>query len=123
MAGGKGGKGKRRPLEGKRKHPPSAPSEEFGDSEFSEEFSLGDYGSPTPMGVYQGLRGLEVLRRDAETAHRDIKVLEDDRAIMKEWCDKAMDKVIRAGWLLMKRPGVVMPDDIVADVLLHWLLR
>jgi hypothetical protein len=49
MAGGKGGKGKRRSSEGKRKRPSSPPSEEFRDSEFSEEeFSLGDYGSPTP---------------------------------------------------------------------------
>jgi hypothetical protein len=27
-----------------------------------------------------------------------------------------MDKAIRAGWILMRRPGVVVPDDIVADV-------
>jgi hypothetical protein len=60
---------------------------------------------------------LEVARRDVEASHRDIKVLEDDRAIMKAWCDKAMDKAIRAGRILMKRPGVVVPDDIVVDVL------
>jgi hypothetical protein len=48
MDGGKGGKGKHRSLEGKRKRPPSPPSEDFGDSKFSEEeFSSGDYGSPT----------------------------------------------------------------------------
>jgi hypothetical protein len=48
MVGGKGGKEKRRPSEGKRKRPPSPPSEEFGDSKFSkEELSSGDYGSPT----------------------------------------------------------------------------
>ena len=52
-----------------------------------------------------------------EVACRDIKVLEDNCVIMKVWCDKAMDKVIRAGRILMKRPGVVVPDDIVADVL------
>jgi hypothetical protein len=60
---------------------------------------------------------LEVARRDVEASHHDIKVLEDDRAIMKAWCDKAMDKAIRAGRILMKRPGVVVPDDIVVDVL------
>jgi hypothetical protein len=27
-----------------------------------------------------------------------------------------MDKAIRAGQILMRRPGVVVPDDIVADV-------
>jgi hypothetical protein len=43
--------------------------------------------------------------------------LEDDRVIMKAWCDKEMDKAIRAGQMLMKRPGVVVPDDIVTDVL------
>jgi hypothetical protein len=60
---------------------------------------------------------LEVARRDAEAAHRDVKVLEDDRDIMKAWCDKAMDKAVQAGWILMKRPGVAVPDDIVVDVL------
>jgi chromosome segregation ATPase len=60
---------------------------------------------------------LEVARRDAEAARHDIKALEDDRAIMKAWCDKAMDKAVRADWILMKRPGVVVPDDIVADIL------
>jgi hypothetical protein len=32
-------------------------------------------------------------------------------------CDKAMDKVVRAERILMRRPGVVVPEDIVADVL------
>jgi hypothetical protein len=27
-----------------------------------------------------------------------------------------MDKAIRAGRILMRRPGIVVPDDIVADV-------
>jgi hypothetical protein len=27
-----------------------------------------------------------------------------------------MDKAIRAGRILMRRPGVIVPDDIVADV-------
>jgi hypothetical protein len=27
-----------------------------------------------------------------------------------------MDKAIRAGQILMRRPGVVVPDDIIADV-------
>jgi hypothetical protein len=31
--------------------------------------------------------------------------------------DKAMDKVVHVGHILMKRPGVVVPKDIVADVL------
>jgi hypothetical protein len=52
-----------------------------------------------------------------EIAHRDIKVLEDNHGIMKAMCDKAMDKVVRVGRILMKRLGVVVPKDIVADVL------
>jgi hypothetical protein len=39
MAGGKKGKKGRRPADGKRKRPPSPPSEDFGDSEYSEEVS------------------------------------------------------------------------------------
>ena len=35
---------------------------------------------------------------------------------MKAQRDKAMDKAIRAGRILMRRLGVVVPDDIVADV-------
>jgi hypothetical protein len=27
-----------------------------------------------------------------------------------------MDKVVRAGWILMRRPGVVVPEDIITDV-------
>ena len=45
------------------------------------------------------------------------QALEDDRVVMKAMYDKAMDKVIHAGRILMRRPGVVMPEDIVADVL------
>jgi hypothetical protein len=37
--------------------------------------------------------------------------------VMNAMCDKAMDKVVRAGRILMRRPSVVVPEDIVADVL------
>ena len=30
--------------------------------------------------------------------------------------DKAMDKFVHAGRILMRRPGDMVPDDIVADV-------
>jgi hypothetical protein len=36
---------------------------------------------------------------------------------MKAWCNKAMDKAVRAGCIFMKRPGVMVPDDIIPDVL------
>jgi hypothetical protein len=35
---------------------------------------------------------------------------------LKAQRDKAMDKAVHAGRILMRRPGVVVLDDIVADV-------
>jgi hypothetical protein len=45
-----------------------------------------------------------------------VKATEDTSATLRAQCDRAMDKVVRAGRILMRRPGVVVPDDIVADV-------
>jgi hypothetical protein len=59
----------------------------------------------------------KLVSQELEIAHLNIKVLEDNHGIMKEMCDKAMDKAVRAGRILTKRPGVVVPEDIVADVL------
>jgi hypothetical protein len=59
----------------------------------------------------------KLVSQELEIARRDIKVLEDDYGIMKAMCDKVMDKAIRVGWILMKRPGVVVPEDIVVDML------
>jgi septal ring factor EnvC (AmiA/AmiB activator) len=53
-------------------------------------------------------QGLEVARLAA-------KVAEETAATLKAQRDKAMDKAIRAGRILM-RPGVVVPEDIKADV-------
>jgi hypothetical protein len=55
--------------------------------------------------------------QELEATRLNIKALEDDRVVMKAMCDKAMDKAVRAGRILMRRPGVVVPEDIVADVL------
>ena len=30
--------------------------------------------------------------------------------------DRAVDKAVHAGRILMRRPGVVVPDDIIADI-------
>jgi hypothetical protein len=60
----------------------------------------------------------KLVSQELEIAHRDIKVLEDDHGIMKAMCDKAMDKVVRVGQILMKIPGVVVLKDIVAGVLI-----
>jgi hypothetical protein len=57
------------------------------------------------------------VSHELETARRDISVLESDHEIMKALCDKAIDKAVWAGHILMKRPGIVVPNDIVADVL------
>jgi hypothetical protein len=54
--------------------------------------------------------------QELEAARLATKVAEDNSTILKAQCDKAMDKAIRAGRILMRRPGVVVPDDIVADV-------
>jgi hypothetical protein len=56
------------------------------------------------------------LSRELDTAKWNIKVLEGDCEVLKAGYDKARDKVIHTGHLLMKRLGVVVSNDIVADV-------
>jgi hypothetical protein len=56
------------------------------------------------------------VAQELEAARLAAKVAEDNCTILKAQRDKAMDKAIRAGRILMRRPGVVVPDDIVADV-------
>ena len=56
------------------------------------------------------------VAQELEAARLATKVAEDNCAVLKAQRDKAMDKAIRAGRILMRRPGVVVPDDIVADV-------
>ena len=58
----------------------------------------------------------KLVTQELEAAHLTIKALEDDRVVMKAMCDKAMDKAVRAGRILMRRPGVMVHEDIVADV-------
>jgi hypothetical protein len=59
----------------------------------------------------------KLVMLELEVARHNIKALEDDRVVMKAMCDKAMDKAVSVGRILMRRPGVVVPEDIVADVL------
>jgi hypothetical protein len=59
----------------------------------------------------------KLVTQELEVTRLNIKALEDDRLVMKAMCDKAMDKVVRAGRILMRRPSIVVPEDIVADVL------
>jgi hypothetical protein len=56
------------------------------------------------------------VAQEIEAARLATKVGEDNCATLKAQRDNAMDKAIRAGRILMRRPGVVVPDDIVADV-------
>jgi uncharacterized protein YhaN len=52
------------------------------------------------------------VAQELETAQLAVKVAEETSATLRAQRDKA----IRAGRILMRRPGVVVPDDIRADV-------
>jgi chromosome segregation ATPase len=56
------------------------------------------------------------VAQELEAARLAAKVAEDNCGVLKTQRDNAMDKAIRTGRILMRRPGVVVPDDIVADV-------
>jgi septal ring factor EnvC (AmiA/AmiB activator) len=56
------------------------------------------------------------IAQELETAQLAIKVAEETSVTLRAQRDRAMDKAIRAGRILMRRPGVVVPDDIRADV-------
>jgi hypothetical protein len=58
----------------------------------------------------------KLVAQELEAAQLAVKASEDNYVVLKARRDKAMDKVVRAGRILMRRPGVVVPDDIVADV-------
>jgi chromosome segregation ATPase len=56
------------------------------------------------------------IAQELETAQLAIKVAEETSFTLRAQRDRAMDKAIRAGRILMRRPGVVVPEDIRADV-------
>jgi hypothetical protein len=56
------------------------------------------------------------IAQELETAQLAVKVAEKTSGTLRAQRDRAMDKAIRAGWILMRRPGVIVPDDIRADV-------
>jgi hypothetical protein len=58
----------------------------------------------------------KTVAQELEAAQLAIKTLEDNCTVLKAQRDKAIDKAIHARQILMRRPGVVVPDDIVADV-------
>jgi chromosome segregation ATPase len=54
--------------------------------------------------------------QELEAARLAIKAAEDTSPTLKAQRNRAMDKAVRAGRIMMRRPGVAVPDDIVADV-------
>jgi hypothetical protein len=56
------------------------------------------------------------IAQELETAQLAVKVAEETSTTLRAQRDRAMDKAIRAGRILMRRPGVIVPDDIRADV-------
>jgi septal ring factor EnvC (AmiA/AmiB activator) len=52
------------------------------------------------------------IAQELETAQLAAKVAEETSATLRAQRDRAMDKAIRAGRILMRRPGVVVPEDI-----------
>jgi hypothetical protein len=56
------------------------------------------------------------IAQELETAQLAVKVAEETSITLRAQRDRAMNKVIRAGWILMRRPSVIVPDDIRADV-------
>jgi uncharacterized protein YaaR (DUF327 family) len=58
----------------------------------------------------------KLIAQELEAAQLAIKSLENNCVVLKAQRDTAMDKAVHAGRILMRRPGVVVPDDIVADV-------
>jgi septal ring factor EnvC (AmiA/AmiB activator) len=54
--------------------------------------------------------------QELETARLAAKVAEETSVTLRAQRDRAMDKAIRAGRVLMRRPGMVVPEDIRADV-------
>jgi hypothetical protein len=57
-----------------------------------------------------------LIAQELEVARLAIEVVEDNCVALKAQRDKAMDKAIRVGQILMRRPSVAVLDDIVADV-------
>jgi hypothetical protein len=56
------------------------------------------------------------ITQELDTAQLAVKVAEETSATLRAQRDRAMDKDIRAGLILMRRPSVIVPDDIRADV-------
>jgi hypothetical protein len=56
------------------------------------------------------------IAQELDAAQLAAKVAEETSITLRVQRDRAIDKAIRAGRILMRRPGVVVPEDIRADV-------
>jgi septal ring factor EnvC (AmiA/AmiB activator) len=56
------------------------------------------------------------IAQELEAAWLAVNVAEETSITLRAQRDRAMDKAIRAGRILMRRPDVVVPEDIRADV-------
>jgi hypothetical protein len=56
------------------------------------------------------------IAQELETAQLAVKVAEETSITLRAQRDRAMDKAIHAGRILMRRPGMVVLDDIRANV-------
>jgi hypothetical protein len=62
------------------------------------------------------MRFQDIRVQELEAARLAVKAVEDTSATLRAQRDRAMGKAIRAGQILMRRPGVIVHDDIVTDV-------
>jgi hypothetical protein len=58
----------------------------------------------------------KLIAQELETARLAVKASEDSCVVLRAQRAKAMDKAIRVGRILMRRPDVVVPNDIFADI-------
>jgi hypothetical protein len=72
----------------------------------------------------KGLRASKKsIAQELEAAQLATRVAKETAVTFKAQRDKALDKAIRAGRILMRRPGVIVPEDIRADVNAAPILR
>jgi hypothetical protein len=77
---------------------------------------LGQHLSTKDLTIKDLRASKKLTAQELEDAQLAVKASEDNCVVLKAQREKAMDKAIRAGRILMRRPSVVVPDDIVANV-------
>jgi hypothetical protein len=77
---------------------------------------LGQQLSAKDLAIKDLCASKKLAAQELETARLAAKASDDSCAVLRAQRDKAIDKAIRAGQILMRRPGVVVPNDIITDV-------